>query len=41
VADYKERYVRPRQEIADRWSIAATAEGYAELFERLLREKSG
>jgi glycosyltransferase involved in cell wall biosynthesis len=32
-------YVRPRQEIAARFSTARTAEGYEALFEKLLQEK--
>jgi len=32
-------YVRPREEIAERWSTEQTAAGYEALFERLLREK--
>lgn len=34
-------YVRPRQEIAGRFSTARTADGYEALFEDLLREKQG
>ena len=33
-------YVRPRQEIAERFSTARTADGYEALFEELLGEKS-
>jgi glycosyltransferase involved in cell wall biosynthesis len=32
-------YVRPRQEIAERWSTAHTAAEYEALFEQLLEEK--
>jgi glycosyltransferase involved in cell wall biosynthesis len=32
-------YVRPRQEIADRFSTARTADGYTALFEELMHEK--
>jgi glycosyltransferase involved in cell wall biosynthesis len=32
-------YVRPRQEIAERFSTARTVDGYTTLFEELLREK--
>jgi len=35
----KQRYVRPRQEIAARFSTERTVEGYEALFERLLQEK--
>ena len=38
VVRHKEEYMRPAQEIRDRWSTDKTAEGYEELFERLLRE---
>jgi glycosyltransferase involved in cell wall biosynthesis len=34
-------YVRPRQEIAGRFSTARTADGYEALFEELLQEKQG
>jgi hypothetical protein len=33
--------VRPRQEIAERWSTAHTAAEYEALFEQLLEEKGG
>ena len=39
VVGNKADYVRPRQEIADRWSTERTAAGYEALFERLLEEK--
>jgi len=39
VAGNKSAYVRPRQEIADRWSTERTAAGYEALFERLLKGK--
>jgi glycosyltransferase involved in cell wall biosynthesis len=35
----RETYVRPRQEIAARFSTARTADGYEALFEKLLQEK--
>ncbi|HET92372.1 MAG TPA: glycosyltransferase family 1 protein [Chloroflexi bacterium] len=35
----RQRYVRPREEIAARYSTERTAEGYEALFERLLRER--
>lgn len=35
VVGNKQDYVRPRQEIADRWSVARTAAEYETLFERL------
>jgi len=38
VVRHKEKYVRPKGEIEDRWSTEKTAEGYEELFERLLRD---
>ncbi|MFQ6101711.1 MAG: glycosyltransferase family 4 protein [Anaerolineae bacterium] len=34
----KEKYVRPREEIVERWSTERTAAGYEALFERLLGE---
>jgi glycosyltransferase involved in cell wall biosynthesis len=39
VVRHKETYVRPEEEIRERWSTEQTAKGYEELFERLLREK--
>ena len=39
VAGGKAAYVRPREEIADRWNTGRTAAGYEALFERLLEEK--
>ena len=41
VVGNKAEYVRPREEIAERWSTEQTAAGYEALFERLLREKRG
>ena len=38
VVGNKADYVRPREEIAERWSTERTAEGYEALFERLLEE---
>jgi glycosyltransferase involved in cell wall biosynthesis len=35
----KTDYVRPREEIAERWSVERTAAAYEALFERLLEEK--
>jgi glycosyltransferase involved in cell wall biosynthesis len=35
----KARYVRPRQEIAERFSTPRTADGYEALFQKLLEEK--
>ncbi len=35
----RETYVRPRQEIAARFSTARTADGYEALFAKLLQEK--
>ncbi len=37
--EQRHRYIRPRQEIAARYSTERTAEGYEALFERLLRER--
>ncbi len=37
VIGHKSNYVRPRQEIANRWATERTAAGYEALFERLLR----
>lgn len=39
VAGGKADYVRPREEIADRWNTGRTAAGYEALFERLLEGK--
>jgi glycosyltransferase involved in cell wall biosynthesis len=39
VAAHRPDYVKPRREIADRWSSERTAADYEALFERLLREK--
>ena len=39
VAGGKAAYVRPREEIADRWNTGRTAAEYEALFERLLEEK--
>ena len=41
VVGNKVDYVRPRQEIVDRWSTERTAAGYEALFERLLEDKRG
>jgi glycosyltransferase involved in cell wall biosynthesis len=38
VVSSPEAYVRPRDEIAERWSTEKTAQQYEALFERLLRE---
>ena len=38
VVNNRDDYVRPRQEIAARWSTGRTAEEYEALFERLLEE---
>ncbi len=38
VVGSKDTYVRPRDQIAARWSVARTAAGYEDLFERLLVE---
>ncbi len=38
VIDCKADYLRPREEIADRWNTERTAAGYEALFERLLAE---
>ena len=39
VVSNRESYVRPRQEIKERWSTERTARAYEALFERLLSEK--
>jgi glycosyltransferase involved in cell wall biosynthesis len=39
VVDHRADYVKPKREIADRWSSERTAADYEALFERLLREK--
>lgn len=36
VIAHREEYVRPREEIQDRWSVERTVSGYESLFERLL-----
>jgi glycosyltransferase involved in cell wall biosynthesis len=41
VVGNKADYVRPREEIAERWSSERTAAGYEVLFQRLLAEKRG
>jgi glycosyltransferase involved in cell wall biosynthesis len=41
VVGNRAEYVRPRQEIAERWSTAHTAAEYEALFEQLLEEKGG
>jgi Trm5-related predicted tRNA methylase len=38
VVGNKADYVRPREEIAERWNTERTAAGYEVLFERLLEE---